>query len=520
MFKIILGFFKTKKGMVVAGIVLVLIVWFAVSRPHAPTYQLFTVERGNLTEIVSVTGNVTSTHDTNLAFENGGIIAAVYKQEGDHVAAGDVIARLDTQDLEAQLAEAQANVDAQTATLKKLHAGPTPENIAVSKTALESAAQNLQNSYTSVPNTIASAYTNANDAVRNQLSQFFTNAETSNPQLTFMIGDSQILNNIVFERVKASVELNEWQLEEQNITGATSSSTLDTLLQNALAHLAVAKTLLVTALNAIVNTTNIAPATATAYKTDVTTGMNEVNSSIGNVNALVQNIASEKASVAQAQAAFALTLAGATQEDIDAQAAQVEQAKANVQSIRVKINQSSLVAPEGGMVTIENAKVGEIAPPGIPIVSLLADHGLEIDANIAEADIGKVQVGDPASMTLDAFQGKTFSGKVIYINPGETLIEGVPTYKTAFKFDNLDPGTKTGMTANIDITTAVQTNVLYVPQRAVTTDALGTRTVQLYHGAKEPLETRTVTVGIRDTNGNIEITGGLSLGDQIARTNQ
>jgi len=513
-------FLKTKKGMAVAAIIIIGIIWFAMSRPHATIYQLFTVQRGTLMEVVSVTGNVTSTQDTNLAFENGGAIAAVYKLEGDHVVAGDVIAKLDTQDLDAQLAEAEANVDAQNATLKKLQAGPTLENIAVSQTALNTAAQTLQNSYMSVPNVITSAYTNANDAVRNQLSVFFTNAETNNPQLTFPLSDSQIANNIIFERAKASSELNAWQAEEQNITSATPSSTLDIMLQNALAHLSVVKTLLTTALNAIINATNITPTTATAYKTDVTNGLDEINTSIGNVNGLTQSIASEKASVAQAQAALNLTLAGTTQEDIDAQAAQVEQANANVQAIQVKINKASLIAPLGGIITTQDAKVGEIASPGIPVVSLLADHGLEIDANIAEADIGKVNVGDPASMTLDAFQGETFSGKVTYIDPSETLIEGVPTYKTVFQFVNLDPGMKTGMTANIDITTAVHDNVLYVPQRTVTTNADGTRNVEVYHGAKQPLETRAVTVGIRDTNGNIEITSGLTSGESVVRPSE
>ena len=280
------------------------------------------------------------------------------------------------------------------------------------------------------------------------------------------------------------------------------SSTLDASLQDALNHLTTAKTLLTTALNAVVNATNSVSATAaTTYKTEITTGMNEVNASIGNVNALIESISSEKAAVVQGQAALNLTLAGSTQDAVESQAAQVEQAKASAQAIQVKINKASLVAPLSGIVTTQNARVGEIASPGAAVVSLLADNDLEVDADIAEADIGKVAVGDPASTTLDAFQGQTFSGKVTYIDPGETAIEGVPTYKTEFQFANLNQNAKTGMTANIDITTAVHSNVLYVSQRAVTTNADGTRTVEIYHGAKQPLETQTVTTGIRDTNG-------------------
>ena len=300
MFKKILGFLKTK-----TGIVLIIIaiggIWFSASRSHQTTYQFVTVDRGSITETVSVTGNVTTTRSVDLAFENGGTITAVSYREGDHVNAGTAIARLDTQDLKAQLAEAQANVDSETATLKNMEAGPTPQSVAVSETAVASAEQTLENSYGNVPNTIAGAYANMNDAVRTQLATFFTNAETTNPELTFAVSDSEIINNVTFDRAEASVELNTWQNEDHAITETSASSTLDTALQNALAHLAVAKTLLTTTLNAIVNATNnMSATTAATYKADVTTGMNEVNTAIGNVNALAQNIASEKASVAQA----------------------------------------------------------------------------------------------------------------------------------------------------------------------------------------------------------------------------
>ena len=134
----------------------------------------------------------------------------------------------------------------------------------------------------SVPNAVASAYASANDAVRNQLSSFFTNAELTNPQLTFAVNDSQILTDISFERLQASSELNSWQAEDQNVGAAgASSSTLDALLQDTLSHLAIAKTLLTTALNAVVNANNLGASTATTYKTDVTAGLNEVNTSIG-----------------------------------------------------------------------------------------------------------------------------------------------------------------------------------------------------------------------------------------------
>jgi RND family efflux transporter MFP subunit len=470
------------------------------------------VKRGTITEVVSVTGNVTATRSVALGFENGGTIAAVYYNEGDHVNAGGAIARLDTQNLEAQLAQAEANVDAQTATLKNLQAGATPQNIAVSQTALTSAKQTLNNSYASVPNTIAGAYASANDAVRNQLAAFFTNAELNNPQLTFAVNDSQISTNISFERLRASSELNSWQTEDQNIAAGAASGTLDTLLQSTLGHLGIAKTLLTTALNAVVNANNLGVGTAATYKTDVTTGLNEVTASIGNVNALAQGIASEKAAVAQAEAQLDLTLAGATQENINTQAAQVEQAQANIRSIQVNINKATLVSPMSGVVTIQNAKTGQIASPGVPIVSLIADNSLEVDADVPEIDIGKIATGDPVSMTLDAFSGETFTGKVFYVDPAATNISGVVDYLIKISFDKNDLRMKSGLTANLDVTTQTKSDAMILPQYAVLQNDSGTFVKILENGA---LVQAPVKLGIADQNGNVEIASGTTEGERV-----
>lgn len=250
----------------------------------------------------------------------------------------------------------------------------------------------------------------------------------------------------------------------------------------------------------------------------MTNALTEVSSATTAANGAAQSIASQKITIDQLQAQLNLKLAGSAQEDIDAQAAIVEQAQASMASIAAKIQKASLVSPITGTVTRQDTKVGQIAPPGVVLVSIISDQGLEVNANITEADIGKVKIGDPAVMTLDAFQGKTFSGKVAYIDPGETVIEGVPTYKTTFQFDDLGPDVKPGMTANIDITTATRENAIYIPQRAVTTAANGTRTVQVYHGQKAPLEARSVTVGLRDENGNIEIASGLNEGEVVVQS--
>ncbi len=519
--KYFLGLSRTKK--IVAVLIVIFVAWGAYKlwfSPANPSYDLATAARGDLTQVVSVTGNTAPVHQVDLAFENAGTVAAVNAAVGAQVAAGQVIARLDTSDLLTQLAQAKANVDAQTAQLNSLMAGSRPEDIETARANAQGAEQALTNLYANVPSTLADAFAKSNDAVRNQLAPFFSGAETNNPELSFQLNNSQTLNNVQFDRLQAGTELNNWQSELAAINTLSPTSTLDAALQAGNAHLVVINNLLIAAGEAIVDETSLTAATLASYKTALAAALTEENSATTEVSAAVQNISSQEITIQGLQATLSKEIAGPTTQDIAAQQAQVEQAQANADNINVKIAKASLTAPVSGVITVQNAVVGEIASPGVVLTSMISDQGLEVDAQIAEADIGKVAVGDPAVMTLDAFQGRTFSGKVTYIDPGETDIEGVPTYKTTFQFDNLDNGVKPGMTANIDITTAVHKNVIYVPQRDVITAADGTRSVQVYHGAGQPLETRTVTVGIRDENGNIEITSGLKEGEVVVRPSQ
>ena len=483
----------------------------------APAYDTVTATRGTIVQEVSVTGNTAPVHGLDLAFENGGTISAVNFDVGAHVNAGDVIARTNTSDLEAQLAQAQANVDAQTAKLKSLQAGSRPEDIQASQAAVAKAQQDLTNMYGNISNTLSDGYTKANDAVRNQISSFFSGAETSNPHLTFMSSDSQVVNDVQTKRIMASAELDAWQNELFAISAASPTSTLESALQKGVTHLGVVQSLLLSASQALILQVGLSDATVNMYKSAITAAQSEVNIATTNINGAVQDIASQKIAIEQLQAQLALKLAGSTPEDIQAQQAQVEQAQASAQSIQAKLSKAVLVAPVAGTITAQNAKVGQIASPGAVMASLISDAGLEVDANITEADIGKLKIGDPATMTLDAFQGRTFTGKISYIDPGETVIEGVPTYKTTFQFDSLGPDVKPGMTANIDIIADKHDNAVIVPQRSVANNN-GVRTVSVFRGAGQPPEERTVTVGLRDVNGNIEIVSGLNEGEVILRT--
>jgi HlyD family secretion protein len=496
----------------VIAVVVIVVIWILVASSQKPSYQFVTVTRGSITETVAVTGNTSSTTNVSLAFQTGGVIASVYAGLGTHVSAGQTLASLDTSDLRAQLAQTQAAVDAAQAQLDTLTAGPRPENIAVSQTALTSAQQNLSNTYSGIENTLADADAKAVDAVVDQLAPLFNNSQNANPQLTFTISDSQLLNNIQSQWVLTSKELSRWQAELGSATATTPPATLDTILQNAQVHITAVKTLLNETAQALADTTNLSPTLTATYKVDATTALTEANAAATEISTAIQTIAAEKAAVAQAQAQLNLTSASSTPEDIAAQKAQVEQAQANVQSVESKIQQASIVSPINGTVTTQNAKVGQIVSPGVPLVSIIGTNGFEVDAYVPEVDIGKVKTGNPVTMTFDAFPGENFAGSVFYVNSAETVLSGVVDYLVKISFAKPDARIKSGLTANASISTETDANALILPQYAVLQNDQGTFVKILQNGIATQVP---VTLGLQDASGNVEIASGVTEGEQV-----
>ena len=133
-------------------------------------------------------------------------------------------------------------------------------------------------------------------------------------------------------------------------------------------------------------------------------------------------------------------------------------------------------------------------------------------------DIAKIKLGDIAEVTLDAYADTDFTATVTFVDPAETYVEGIPTYRVKLQFDKQDERIKSGMTANIDILTNKLENVISIPQRAVITKD-GMKLVRIANeNNNEKITTITETevkTGIRSSDGKIEITEGINEGDII-----
>ena len=107
---------------------------------------------------------------------------------------------------------------------------------------------------------------------------------------------------------------------------------------------------------------------------------------------------------------------------------------------------------------------------------------------------------------------ETFTGKVFSIDPAETIVSGVVDYLIKVSFDKNDPRVKSGLTANLEITTKTENNALILPQYAILQNDSGTFVETLQNGAEAQMP---VTLGISDQNGNVEVSSGTTEGEQV-----
>lgn len=122
-----------------------------------------------------------------------------------------------------------------------------------------------------------------------------------------------------------------------------------------------------------------------------------------------------EAAVALARAQLEGLEAGATAEEIAAAEAQVQQARARLESAQVTLDKMTLVAPTGGWVLELAGQAGELAAPGIPIITLADLDQVRLTVYVPENRLGHVQVGQRVEVRVDSFPDRVFTGRIVTI---------------------------------------------------------------------------------------------------------
>lgn len=220
----------------------------------------------------------------------------------------------------------------------------------------------------------------------------------------------------------------------------------------------------------------------------------------------------QNAALTTTQANLSLKLANPRQVDLAALQAQVIQNQAAYDLAKQNLEKTKIIAPTDGVIAKINGEIGENIALNAPFISLITPD-LQIEVDVSESDINKIKVDQGVTFTLDAFgDEQKFSGKVIYIDPAQTVIQGVIYYKVKISFSSAGQDIKPGMTANLDILTNKKENIFYIPQQAIV-EKNNEKIVRVLESGQ--IKEVKVTTGLKGDDGLIEITDGLKEGQEI-----
>ncbi len=509
-FNFIRPYLNVKIGVIVAIIVILVVAGFYMRKNDKSIYDTIIVKKGEVIQKVSATGKVKPVKSVDLAFENSGKIAYAPFSIGDSVSLRQILVKLNNSVAYASLLQAKANLDVENATLAEYLVGTRKEELAVYEIKLKNRKIALLEANKDLINKISDAFTKSDDAVRNKSDQLFSNPKSDNPVFNFSVS-SQLKIDVENKRFQAGGMLVKWGEYINTDNGREDVLTAKNNLEKIKEFL----NKLSLAVNVLLPTSSVSQTTIDGYKSDISIARNNINTTITNLTISDGKLTSAKSSVTLAKQELALKKSGKTVEQISAQKARVESAEAKVANYSAQISKGILRAPIGGVITKQDAKIGEIVNAGTTIISIISESTFEIKSNIPEVDIANIAIGDKTTLTLDAYrENEIFNASVYSINPAETVIEGVSTYEVTLRFADKTGRVKSGMTANLEILTNKRENTISVPARAISNRENGDKFVKILLNDGSVLE-KTVSTGIRGYDGRVEILSGIKEGDKV-----
>jgi HlyD family secretion protein len=378
---------------------------------------------------VNAAGNIALAEEEAATFQVEGVIAEIEVEVGDAVEAGELLATLETIDLERAIDRAELALKLQQNALDQLLEPVTPAEIKAAKVNLTAAKESLTELQVG-PSTAEL------DAAQTAL----VAAQVAYQELLDGASEAE-LTQLSAELHKASITLQQAQGAYNEIAYSDSigSSQQAMDLQAATIDYDVAKA-------------SYDIATASASGSEIQNALEAIKDAQVQLELLevtTADLTAAEAQVADAEANLAALLTGPTQTEIRAAELAIAQAQIDLQEAEADLSYTRLLAPINGTITAIEAGVGEKVTTDISAGIYIADlTALELTVNVSEVDIGKVYVGQQAQISLDAYPDTAFSGEVSRIAPTSVADSGVVNYEVAIRLDNLNlDGVKSGMTA-------------------------------------------------------------------------
>jgi len=418
-------------------------------------------QRGSMVVAVTASGQIEPRASVGLNFESPGRVSQVFVSAGDHVVAGDSLARLDTAQLELQVEQAKAGLESAEAQLEQLRAGPQPAEIDQARASLRAAdaqvevAQANRDQLASGPSEAEVA------AAQAQVAQAWTAREVAQDTYDTMEDDGDRKEHANYDLYTANLEL------------AAAEASLEDLLAGASGE---------------------------------------------QLRAAHANVDSAVAQRDAAQAQLDQLLAGTREEEIAEAQAQVAQARVALELAELAQENATLRAPFDGRLFRVGVSAGEASPTLEPSVILLDDSAFHITIEVDEIDIGRLEEGQPVDISVEALPDAALEGSVSSIAPIALVDAGLVAYEVVVDLVPTTAPVRADMSANATIVVEELVDVLTIPTWVVRIDKdTGQTYVDLRVG--DSIERRDVQLGVR-YEGIAQVISGISEGDELVRLDE
>ena len=393
---------KRKKTSLIVFVVIVIVGvvlwWFFSSAPSDSSTDIFS-------------SGFIEARDTAISLETGGRIVEITADEGDTIATGVPLVKLDDSLLKAQKQQAEANVELAQAYL---------EQAIVSRDGAKKAWENavdVQNNPLELEARIIAAQGQLDIAELNlaQAADNYRKLTYPYSYSTFTFDVPAALADIGDARRQVT------EAQELLKPGPDSEQYQEGLnqLRKAAENLLEARERLARGQGEGVFEGEFLPIRDYWTLSAAQLQIEKAESALGNTDKTLQNLLDIKNNPQETKAAvdLAYTAYQTAIAAVEAAERQVEQAKASLEIIRVQLDKLTSSSPISGVVAARHAEVGEIAKPGVPILTITELEEVTLTAYVPESKIGLIKLGHEALVTVNSYPGESFSGKVVYISP-------------------------------------------------------------------------------------------------------
>jgi len=486
----------------------------AQANAETETLQTSTATRGSLVVSASAAGKVIAAAEISVGFDEKGTLAELLVKEGDEVKAGDVLARLQTDQTEEEialaLAEAELNVLTAQQALDEIYSSAQVDAAQALKDAetAEQALQDLQN-YDLTIAEAAQAVAEAREAAKTALQSYNGTRSTA---------DDNTIAQAYAEMVLAKADLEDLQGKFDDYYKKGDDDLEKAAIQLKLSAAQTAYDTKVAYYNAVTGTgseldlasteANLAAAEAALASAEREYERVKDGPSAG-------EIALAEANLAAAQAKYETLKNGADPEEIAQAEAELASAKAELAVAREDQAVIDLLAPQDGTILSIDASAGEsISAGALMTLADLSQPLLEI--YLDETDLDMIALGYEVEVVFDALPDSTFTGHVTQVSPSLETVSMVETVVAQVRLDETSYAKPlslpVGSNASVEVIGGRAENAVLVPVEAlreIDTDEYAVFVVE----DDEPV-LRMVTVGLMDYT-SAEITSGLEPGEVV-----